>query len=98
MHCSAKDLQQLVTFAEQQVNNKIPFSTVAFVLAPMPLVPYAGSGTFCSKLCADILAAGNLLHLSQSQRDKLTPSALHRIIAPASKPRKGGKVIAIDFK
>lgn len=100
IYCSEQQKHDCVVCADQLVKDAVPFSTVAFLLAPVPLVPYWGTGTFCSKLCADILAAGGLLCCSQSDRDKLTPSALHRLLTArqsAMASHGTGTVMAIDF-
>lgn len=95
--CSREQMSAVKLFADAQVQDKVPFSTLAFVLAPCSFVPYYGSGTFCSKLCADILAQGDLIDMECNARNKLTPSALYRFLT-AKRINSSACKAVIDFR
>lgn len=96
--CSVNQKLNAKKFADSQVANEVKFSTVAFVMAPVPVVSYSGCGTFCSKLCADILKAGGLAQVQDQNTNKLTPSALYRILTACGTQASTGKIMAIDFR
>ena len=103
VYCSDEQLNKAYRFACEEAHKGTGFSTLAMGMTLIPsLMPYKGNGTFCSKLCADILKAGNLLEESYSC-DKLSPSALHRMFATTTcegvaKKAVNGSVTPIDFK
>ena len=100
--CSQAQLTKAYKFAQEQFDTKVCFDTLAMSVAVLPsIMSYRSSGTFCSKLCAEILVAGDILEPGVNTR-KLSPSALHRMLQPASNtpiPKaSSGTVTAIDFK
>lgn len=99
--CTHDQLHKARTFAETEYRNGTKFSTMAMSMALMPKIwPYSGQGTFCSKLCADVLQAAGLLE-SGLATHKVSPSALYRMFASVSSGRPtmaSGVVQAIDFK
>ena len=81
LSCTSAQEIKAKDFIHQQMRANVRFSTLAMSLAMMPSVmPYMGRGTFCSKLCADVLIECGLLEAGV-QTGKLSPSALHRLIA-----------------
>ncbi len=94
IQCSHVQLSQARACAEQEFNDNKAFSMIMMGLA-LTKVPFSSpNGTFCSKLCADILIAGNLLPTQSTQH--ISPSALHRILS--EKYVQGAKTPVIDFK
>ena len=94
--CTAAQEIKDKDFIDRQMQQNVTFSTLAMSLAMMPtVVPYMGKGTFCSKLCADILIEGGLLEAGV-KTDKLSPSALHRLISTTS-PRLPVSSRPLDF-
>ena len=76
--CTPQQLAKARRFAEREFQNGTSFSTMAMSMALIPLLSMSGNGTFCSKLCADILVAGEILEGGISTH-KMSPSALFRI-------------------
>lgn len=98
--CNNTQLRSAREFADKEVAKETAFSTMAMSMALLPSLPYNGNGTFCSKLCADILIAAGLLEPS-TPTHKLSPSALYRLFAssPPNPIKAPSNVVsAIDFK
>lgn len=98
--CNTTQMQAARKFADQQVANGTSFSTMAMSLALLPTFSYNGNGTFCSKLCADILIAAGLLD-PDTPTHRLSPSALYRLFVPkTTTPHRpvSSVVPAIGFK
>jgi len=83
--CSKKEQEAAQLVAAQHQQRGTPFSAFAmsYSMLWMPM-PLASDTTFCSKLVADLLKTANVLPQSFVS-EKITPSALHRILtAPSS--------------
>lgn len=101
INCSVTELEKAHQFARSQHTACTRFDTLAMSMALMPRVfPHTGSGTFCSKLCADILLAANLITACPTH--KLSPSALYRLCATTVKVGNALSLTAttkaLDFK
>lgn len=100
LSCNQLQLEQARTFAQGQYDAGVCFSTVDMSLSLLPqILPQTSSGTFCSKLCADILVAGGILDAG-TRTHKLSPSALHRLISTPKRQTHfaSSPVVAIDFR
>ena len=99
--CTMEQMRLARGFAEREFKAGTEFSTMAMSMALIPLLSISGKGTFCSKLCADILVAGQILEPGVSTH-KMSPSALFRITSkspPKNSPAKAtGPVAPIGFK
>tara|TARA_B100001758_G_scaffold241882_1_gene249316 strand:+ start:9071 stop:9358 length:288 start_codon:yes stop_codon:yes gene_type:complete len=89
-------------FAQREFECGTPFSTMAMSMALVPLLSFNSSGTFCSKLCADILKAAGILE-DGICTNKMSPSALYRITsntacARAKQTKYTGTIAPIGFK
>jgi len=100
--CSSTQLQKAREFAEREFRAGVGFSTLAMSVALLPLLSFPHNGTFCSKLCADVLKAGDMVE-AELCTHKISPSALFRTVSAVSSAKQTpvkstGVVTPIGFK
>jgi hypothetical protein len=83
VNCSRQQEQRAFDFAEKIAAAQVPFSALGLITARMPLRAPSHFGTFCSRLCCEVLQAGDILPWS-IQSETISPSGLHRLLAYGS--------------
>jgi len=96
--CTRKEYDACYTCANVMVN--LPFSWMALINCKLKIWHGAARGTFCSKLCCDVLNAAKILHTSINS-NFVTPSALYTLLKKEMELKKEKNTLvtpAIDFQ
>tara|TARA_Y100000389_G_scaffold192889_2_gene221009 strand:+ start:50564 stop:51076 length:513 start_codon:yes stop_codon:yes gene_type:complete len=93
--CTHKQMKIAREHADAETSAKRCFSLLMMTLAFSVVSVPANQGTFCSKLCADVLIAANLIQ-SQDTRH-ISPSALFRCLHREYVEKTALPCSAIDF-
>ena len=93
--CTVQQLHTARTFAESEAVMRKSFSLLMMTLTFSGISLSSKQGTFCSKLCADVLMAAELMPAQDTCH--ISPSALYRYLHEQEARKPQGASSAIHF-
>jgi hypothetical protein len=98
LDCPRPDYERALTLARQKSLEGEVFNLRQMLGSKIPLLRASTEGTFCSKLCAELLVAARLLP-ADANVEQMTPSSLfHRLSSSQeSAPLSSDVIVALDF-
>jgi len=97
LDCPRPDYERALTMARQKSLEGEKFNLRQMLGSKITLLRGKTEGTFCSKLCAELLVAARLLP-GDVEVDQMTPSALfHRLSSYQATALSSDVIVALDF-